>query len=171
MSDNPTPHYAVTVDRDLWVRAHGPWFEGQTATVDYRGPDGIGRRALGVPVLAWDAKTFRIDTSNRRSTPPDGDAVVFDAAAAFRSRLPPRHIDTPIPHQPDPQAFWLVWRENGGPPTVRHDSHEAALTEAKRLAEKCPGEVFLVLEAMTLVTKPVAAMVVRPHVNGSSIPF
>jgi len=45
-------------------------------------------------------------------------------------------------------AFYLVWNQNGGAPTVKHDSRQSAINEAERLARKCPGERFVVLRAV-----------------------
>lgn len=44
--------------------------------------------------------------------------------------------------------FWMVWCPQGGTPTVRHHSREAADTEAARLAAKNPGKEFFVLKAV-----------------------
>lgn len=43
--------------------------------------------------------------------------------------------------------FWMVWNKNGGAPKVTHKSYENAASEACRLARKCPGEKFIVLQA------------------------
>lgn len=43
--------------------------------------------------------------------------------------------------------FFVVWNPGRGLPRFRHDSHEAAKTEAKRLARQHPGEEFYVLAA------------------------
>lgn len=43
--------------------------------------------------------------------------------------------------------FWLVWHEEGGVPTHRHFSKQAAVDEATRLAKLAPGECFFVLKA------------------------
>jgi hypothetical protein len=51
------------------------------------------------------------------------------------------------------QQFWMVFNPRSGAPTVRHPTKEKAETEARRLARKCPGETFFVLEAICAVTK------------------
>jgi hypothetical protein len=43
--------------------------------------------------------------------------------------------------------FWMVWHEEGDSPRYRHNSKQAALNEASRLAKQAPGEVFFVLKA------------------------
>jgi hypothetical protein len=48
--------------------------------------------------------------------------------------------------------FWMVLGE--GVPLVRHVSEEAAVHEATRLARRCPGRQFFVLEAIRLIEKP-----------------
>lgn len=77
----------------------------------------------------------------------------------------------PLTLTPSPTAFWLVWRDNGGPPTVRHRTLDAAEAEAKRLAEHCPGERFFVLEALVAVTKPPTVVVERLTGGSGEIPF
>jgi len=47
--------------------------------------------------------------------------------------------------------FWLVWCENGGPPTVKHTDIASAECEAERLARKHRGTTFVVLEALASV--------------------
>lgn len=49
--------------------------------------------------------------------------------------------------------FWLVWCQQGGTPTYKHDSHELACNEAERLARENPGKRFDVLERITSVVK------------------
>lgn len=50
--------------------------------------------------------------------------------------------------------FWLIWREDGGVPTRKHFSAEAARREAKRLAQKHPGKEFYVLRKTSLFITP-----------------
>lgn len=42
--------------------------------------------------------------------------------------------------------FYLVWRENGGLPSKKHDSLEAAQAEARRLATLHMGIKFHIME-------------------------
>lgn len=44
------------------------------------------------------------------------------------------------------ERFWLVWKQNGGLPTVQHDSDRSARQEAERLARVHAGSTFYVLE-------------------------
>jgi hypothetical protein len=46
--------------------------------------------------------------------------------------------------------FWMVWKIGGTSPSVQHETAEAAKAEASRLAEKHPGERFVVLQAMSV---------------------
>lgn len=41
--------------------------------------------------------------------------------------------------------FFMVWREYGGAPTVKHARYEDAKREAERLAHQHPGHKFVVL--------------------------
>ncbi len=45
-------------------------------------------------------------------------------------------------------AFYLVWREDGGGPRVKHASYHAAAKEAQRLARNSPGDKFVVLQSV-----------------------
>lgn len=46
------------------------------------------------------------------------------------------------------RAFWLVWNPNGKNPQRRHDEVSAAISEAERLANQNPGEIFIVVESV-----------------------
>lgn len=47
--------------------------------------------------------------------------------------------------------FWMVWNMSGeGIPWFQHFTEESAEVEAERLARKCPGQKFIVLEAKSL---------------------
>ena len=46
--------------------------------------------------------------------------------------------------------FWMVWKINGYAPVQKHETAEIAKAEASRLAEKHPGERFVVLQAMSV---------------------
>ena len=46
------------------------------------------------------------------------------------------------------QRFWVVWRQGGTQPTVRHHSRKAAIAEASRLARENTGVEFVVFEAV-----------------------
>ena len=48
------------------------------------------------------------------------------------------------------ERFWTVWSPDGGAPTYRHISRQAAVHEAERLARKVPGRQFFVLQATDL---------------------
>lgn len=64
-------------------------------------------------------------------------------------------------------TFWCVWNPSAGSPTVQHHSHESALAEAKRLAERVPGQRFFVLQAINVVERVSPVMVTNLDV----IPF
>lgn len=44
-------------------------------------------------------------------------------------------------------AFFVVWREDGPGPTVKHSTRAKAAAEAQRLARCNPGQKFVVLES------------------------
>lgn len=48
------------------------------------------------------------------------------------------------------REFWVVWREDGGTPTVKHDSEGAAVAEAERLARANQGHRFWVLRSLAV---------------------
>lgn len=47
--------------------------------------------------------------------------------------------------------FCLVWNPEGNMPRHRHDDHQSAVTEAKRLAKANPDQEFFVLVAVSRV--------------------
>ncbi len=49
---------------------------------------------------------------------------------------------------PPQQPFWMVYGMGQGAPTVRHDTTESAITEARRLARLNPGTTFIVLASV-----------------------
>lgn len=49
--------------------------------------------------------------------------------------------------------FWLVWRDNGPQPTMKHKTLESAKQEAERLARTVPGAVFYVVQPVSSATK------------------
>ena len=52
------------------------------------------------------------------------------------------------------EKFWMVWNPKGGRPTRQHESIEAAIAEAERLARCEPGQVFCVLGALRMCQAP-----------------
>jgi hypothetical protein len=74
--------------------------------------------------------------------------------------------------------FWMVYRIGGNGPTYRHLTKEGARQEAARLAEKCPGELFVVLaavDACKAIVTPVQGVKIRKptedEIFESEIPF
>lgn len=69
--------------------------------------------------------------------------------------LPPSVKNDPLPNaiKPDDPKFYMVYGggENGA--KVKHETHQKAETEAKRLAELNPGRVYAVLAAIGFVYK------------------
>ena len=49
------------------------------------------------------------------------------------------------------EIFFMVYRENGSPPTFRHATQTAAEKEAERLARAYPGNKFHVLACISSV--------------------
>lgn len=43
--------------------------------------------------------------------------------------------------------FWVVWRENGGTPTLKHHGLPDAIKEAERLVRQFPGARFWILKS------------------------
>jgi hypothetical protein len=69
------------------------------------------------------------------------------------SRKPRGPSYTP-PRQPVARmdAFWLVMRESGRRPKVRHATLDEARTEAQRIASNCRGASVWVIECRTIET-------------------
>lgn len=53
----------------------------------------------------------------------------------------------------DEDAFWMVWNPGRDQPTHRHETRDAAMQEARRLARLNPGERFYVLAAESVAMK------------------
>ena len=60
-----------------------------------------------------------------------------------------RQTDTvaPLPVREENVDFWMVWTKTGRSPRFTHNTEEAAVREAQRLALKHPGKKFIVLWA------------------------
>ena len=59
------------------------------------------------------------------------------------------------------ERFFLVWADNGGTPTVKHPTYEAAYRECERLAG-IHGKPFHVLERVCTMQQ------IKLHVDGPS---
>ena len=66
--------------------------------------------------------------------------------------------------------YWLVWQEDGGPPTVKHETQEAAEQEAERLARAFNGRSFVVLAPLARFTER-RVTVERFEIDDDSVPF
>ena len=53
----------------------------------------------------------------------------------------------------DTKPFWLVWQPESGSPSIRHETKQAAITEAERLARAHAGRRFYVLAADHFIIK------------------
>lgn len=51
------------------------------------------------------------------------------------------------------EIFYLVWNPQAGTPTYRHETEDSAISEAKRLAAKNPGQEFFVMASIGRATK------------------
>lgn len=69
-----------------------------------------------------------------------------------------------------PDWFFVVWREDGGPPTKRYDDKSDAVGEAERLARTSPGARFFVLLAVAAVAQPLPPVITTP-LRDPEIPF
>ena len=49
---------------------------------------------------------------------------------------------------PEPADFFLIWTKTGWRPRKAHDSFDAAVSEAERLARQHPGKKFIILKAV-----------------------
>jgi hypothetical protein len=71
--------------------------------------------------------------------------------------------------------FWMVWRAGSVSTAYQHFTKEAAETEAKRLAQQCPGQVFFVLAAVgafSATVNPVSRLKVERRADPDfEIPF
>ena len=65
--------------------------------------------------------------------------------------------------------FWMVWRENGPAPTMRHHSRPSAEKESERLAKANPDQVFFVLKSVSGVSAK--SKIKRVRFVADPIPF
>lgn len=65
--------------------------------------------------------------------------------------------------------FFLVWREEGGAPIRKHETHYQAEQEARRLASENPGQKFCVLAPMARIVT--ANTIVERFDCSDDIPF
>lgn len=52
------------------------------------------------------------------------------------------------------RKFWLIWSPTGYSPKVKHQSHDDAVREARRLAANCHGQSFYVMAAQKVICQP-----------------
>lgn len=55
---------------------------------------------------------------------------------------------------PKGSPFYMVYREGGGPPTVKHARYDLAEQEAKRISNASPGFNVFILAAVSRVKVP-----------------
>ncbi len=64
------------------------------------------------------------------------------------------------------QPFWMVYGIGQGDPVCRHKQSFTAFAEAERLAKKCPGAEFVVLEAIGyFVKRDIDKVLLRPAID------
>lgn len=69
-------------------------------------------------------------------------------------------------------CFWIVWNPKGRyNPIHQHPTEEAAIAEAKRLAENQPGDTFNVLQSVGHALKPREPEIFERHDYDDGIPF
>lgn len=70
-------------------------------------------------------------------------------------------------------GFYMVWSPTGiHAPRYRHETRQAATAEAERLAQKCPGQRFYVLAAVSCsAVPPITEKLTLPPEDDNDIPF
>lgn len=67
---------------------------------------------------------------------------------------------------PTRECYWLVHNPTRAAPSIRHTSADDATTEARRLAQKQPGETFYVLKVVYAyvaeIPAPAACVITAP---------
>ncbi len=61
-----------------------------------------------------------------------------------------------------PPVFWVVWRENGGVPVMKHTSRSAAVAEAARISKKQMASVYVLQAEAVLQMPPVPEPTLTP---------
>mgnify|MGYP001602018192 CR=1 FL=1 len=59
---------------------------------------------------------------------------------------------TPEPFVREPSETWFVWTKQGKPPKFAHETEEAAVKEAERLAMRVPGAKFHVMRGVVKIS-------------------
>jgi hypothetical protein len=67
--------------------------------------------------------------------------------------------------------FWMVWRDGGHAPQVKHESEEGARAEAERLARLNPSGSFVVLEALAAYQLAPTPVNVEELLEDDGVPF
>lgn len=71
----------------------------------------------------------------------------------------------------DGQPFYVVWSPENGPPRVRHQYRERAVSEATRLARQSPGSEFFVMMATDRFVKDEVQRTTLFRDDDGQIPF
>jgi hypothetical protein len=68
------------------------------------------------------------------------------------AKQPKKRLGLPeaAPQKTAEPTFWLVWNPKRGNPTMQHASRDKAQAEAERLANAAPGDLFYVMQAVSL---------------------
>lgn len=65
-----------------------------------------------------------------------------------------------VRHFDDPGPYWVLWNQQHGLPKIKHRSYSEALSIARDMAKKNPGQKFRIL-------KSVAAIIISKEINTS----
>ena len=57
-----------------------------------------------------------------------------------------------VRHFDDPGPYWVLWNEAHGLPKFKHRSYAEALSAARSMARKNPGQKFRILKSVSAIT-------------------